>query len=799
MMMQFRKTVGICFWILMSAGLLTITSAVAEGQVVSSRVSSTTPGTAFRVDGVEYRQAQTFLWQIGSKHVLEAIIGQTDSTATTIYTFTSWGDASGLFSATTPTVTITASATITDYIAAMGTAYRIDLSFFDLPADPTRTTVCAYPGTNNQPLNSPGIQFPGIVYVAGTCYDSSRKIYLAANTTITLAAYPNPGFVFKGWTLTNSTSNDFITSFVLTGPTILVPRFAPGKQITFFTDPFELRVQVDRQAIATSDPGASYLTRPAGVMDFPEGTSIVLGAPSPQMDIKGRTWVFDSFDIGGGQNTVYKITDVNIRSTITARFKRGVAASLLTNPTNLKLSVDGRDSWPSYNFTWAVDSTHTIVAPSETTDGKGRKYKFMGWVHGGDAQQTLTMPSDPAASVRWVANYQLIPRLTVTSSQAGIRLQVDGADCTSPCTVDKVAGTDVAISVPALVSLGEATRADFNTWSDGITAAGRTIKIGADDLRVSAAYRTMNRLVVFADPGEGAAVRFQPASPDGFYSPETQVAITVEANNGFRFRRWDGDLQGSVKTASMSMFSPRSARALLDKVAFIEPTGVRNAAGVTPIDAVAAGSVISVYGSSLSLDTLAGGSSPAAQTLGGVSVRWNDRLLPLIFVSPAQINAVLPGDIPEGNQTLFVKLPSQLEIQAPFTVARNAPGLFATYVDSRGFAVAVHEDGKVISAESPAKRGETITIFGTGFGPYLRPVPEGFAVPDLPVYKLADSVELFAGEFSAAATTTTAAVSMIGTVASRFRIVPEFPSGPAIELRVRVNGQESNKVLLPVE
>ena len=104
-------------------------------------------------------------------------------------------------------------------------------------------------------------------------------------------------------------------------------------------------------------------------MDFGDGQSIVLGAVSPQMDAKGQVWVFDSFDIGGGQNTVYKVTDVNIPTKIVGRFKRGVSVSFLTNPTNLKLNVDGRDSWPSYNFTWAIESKHTIIAPSEPSSG----------------------------------------------------------------------------------------------------------------------------------------------------------------------------------------------------------------------------------------------------------------------------------------------------------------------------------------------------------------------------------------------------------------------------------------------
>src|SRR5256885_917050 len=44
--------------------------------------------------------------------------------------------------------------------------------------------------------------------------------------------------------------------------------------------------------------------------------------------------------------------------------------------------------------------------------------------------------------------------------------------------------------------------------------------------------------------------------------------------------------------------------------------------------------------------------NPLAQTLGGVTVRVGDRFMPLIFVSPSQINLQLPDDLPLGAQTI---------------------------------------------------------------------------------------------------------------------------------------------------
>ena len=52
--------------------------------------------------------------------------------------------------------------------------------------------------------------------------------------------------------------------------------------------------------------------------------------------------------------------------------------------------------------------------------------------------------------------------------------------------------------------------------------------------------------------------------------------------------------------------------------------------------------MISVFGANLSDTTQVGPSAVLAQTLGGVSLTVNARILPLFFVSPSQINALLP-------------------------------------------------------------------------------------------------------------------------------------------------------------
>ena len=224
------------------------------------------------------------------------------------------------------------------------------------------------------------------------------------------------------------------------------------------------------------------------------------------------------------------------------------------------------------------------------------------------------------------------------------------------------------------------------------------------------------------------------------------MAVTATALPGYKFRAWGGDLSGSIPTGVVAMSAPRAVQAQLDAVPYISPTGVANGAGATPQTGVAAGSVVSVYGSSLaSGTTLAPANPPLPQTLGGTTVQLGDRLLPLFFVSATQINLQLPDDVAVGNQSLTVSAQGQQDVKAAFTVVRDAPGLFQQVAGGQSFALALHQDGSAVTTTSPALQGEVLTVYGTGFGPANPKRPEGFPIPATPPYLIVDPVTVTIG------------------------------------------------------
>ena len=85
--------------------------------------------------------------------------------------------------------------------------------------------------------------------------------------------------------------------------------------------------------------------------------------------------------------------------------------------------------------------------------------------------------------------------------------------------------------------------------------------------------------------------------------------------------------------------------------------GVVNLASYTT--AVAPNGLISIFGTTLGSQAQPG-STPLPTTLGGTCITLNNTPIPLLLVSPTQINAQIPAGTPAGNS-----VPVQLSVQAP--------------------------------------------------------------------------------------------------------------------------------------
>jgi uncharacterized protein (TIGR03118 family) len=155
----------------------------------------------------------------------------------------------------------------------------------------------------------------------------------------------------------------------------------------------------------------------------------------------------------------------------------------------------------------------------------------------------------------------------------------------------------------------------------------------------------------------------------------------------------------------------------------IRADGVVNAAGFQKV--IAPNTWVSIFGKNLAATTRSWQDSDFVSNrlptlLDGVSVTVGGKAAYLSYVSPTQLNILTPAGIDTGDALVETK--SGGLVSNSFTVQAQvvSPALFK----SDKYAVATHADGRtfvgpvdlVPGSSAPARPGETIVLYGTGFG-----------------------------------------------------------------------------------
>ncbi len=506
-------------------------------EMVSVSVSTQPSGARYTVDGLQYIQPTNFVWPSGSKHVVSIVsptynseshlricespsdspLTQFDPSCKARYIFSSWETSAGPLSTGAVTSQIVTADPSLRFIRANFTAeYRVDFVFFGRTG-PSDVTACAAKAGSLGP--KPAEEGSGAVFANGVCLDGTGFVWAPAGRVI-IQAVPFDGYIFRGWMFdSNPVELSQSTSIEVRGPMLINPRFEPAKRVRLYSNPRGLRLKADTTEFISIDPKNFVITYPIpGYFDWVGGSRHTLAGVSPQVDIDNRTWVFKEWSNGGGQNMVHTIDNqTNVPLELIANFVRGVHASFLTEPAGLRLNVEGRENWPSTNFIWGVGMKYAVTALAEQINTRGRKYLFKGWSNDGPASQEIT-PTEAqiVPGIRLIAKYEAVPQAVLQSSVPGMKISVDGVDCVAPCRLDRAIGTVLKVAVPQVVSIGDTSRYEFVGWSDG-GSASRDLTISADSDTLVANYRIANRLLVVADPGEGANLVMHPPSEDGFY------------------------------------------------------------------------------------------------------------------------------------------------------------------------------------------------------------------------------------------------------------------------------------------
>ena len=173
---------------------------------------------------------------------------------------------------------------------------------------------------------------------------------------------------------------------------------------------------------------------------------------------------------------------------------------------------------------------------------------------------------------------------------------------------------------------------------------------------------------------------------------------------------------------------------------FALSTGVVNGASFTA-DALAPNTWVTVQGGALSATTRAWttsdfGNNQLPTKLNGVGVTINGEPAYIEFVSPSQLNVLVPADLPPAAVQVQITNNGLTSPTIAATLQATAPAFFtigATNAAGNGYIAAEHADGSVSGppnlvaglSTTPFKVGETIVLFGTGMGITNPAAPNG--------------------------------------------------------------------------
>jgi len=241
----------------------------------------------------------------------------------------------------------------------------------------------------------------------------------------------------------------------------------------------------------------------------------------------------------------------------------------------------------------------------------------------------------------------------------------------------------------------------------------------------------------------------------------------------------------------------------------IKPAGVVSASAFGRFTSIAPGSWIEIYGSNLAADTRPWAGSDfngvnAPTSLDGTSVMIGGQAAFIDYISSGQVNAQVPSNVGPGSQQVIVTTASGASSPYAITVNATQPGLLAPSsfnIGGKQYAAALFSDGVTYIlppgsipgvTSRRAQPGDTITLYGIGFGA---------VVPNIPAGQIVQQVNTLAAPFQLNFGTTQASVTYDGLAPNavglhQFNVVvPSIPSSDTVPLTFTLGGVAGTQTL----
>jgi uncharacterized protein (TIGR03437 family) len=273
---------------------------------------------------------------------------------------------------------------------------------------------------------------------------------------------------------------------------------------------------------------------------------------------------------------------------------------------------------------------------------------------------------------------------------------------------------------------------------------------------------------------------WQPAaSPDGLVS----LKLTATGNPGSPVAR--ALVFGNV-TANKSM--PLVVSGSVLNAASLQRSG----------DALVPGQIISIFGDSLAAAVVSTNGLPAVQ-LGGVQVYLGSTPIPLFFVSPTQINGVVPFTVPVGqNAQLILERDGVPSVPLAIVTVGARPGIFTSDQSGKGQGTITVASGGLANVNTPAARGDSVTIWCTGLGQVDSVVAVDTGAPTNPLARVTGKTSVLVGNSSAEVQFAGLAPGFSGLYQVNIRVPQSAPVGSAVLVTLTVDGADSNTVTMAI-
>jgi uncharacterized protein (TIGR03437 family) len=151
---------------------------------------------------------------------------------------------------------------------------------------------------------------------------------------------------------------------------------------------------------------------------------------------------------------------------------------------------------------------------------------------------------------------------------------------------------------------------------------------------------------------------------------------------------------------------------------------------------VAPGGLISVFGTNLSPVNMASSEIPLPTALANSCLSVNGLPVPILFVSPDQVNAQIPFQA-VGDVTLILRTPGGISNNFNLVIEPNAPAVLTATVgvETNIPTVVRNDDNELVTPSHPIHRdsGSALVIYLTGLGQTSPAVPTGQPSPSNPL------------------------------------------------------------------